>query len=101
MADDVQLISLNRFVFVMKAIAENDLWDEAALYLEDKGQSKVPVSKVQIGVLQELIKEKIAEGAPINSRGSRFLRSLTCGGVPQPQVPHGGGDGGVDGGHPQ
>lgn len=101
-SDDLNSISIHRFVFVMKAITENNLWDEVLFHFEEKGHDQIQVSSEQIALLKEVLSEKVSEGEPLNKRGLRFLRSATCGTVrPPPATPHGGGDAGSDSGHAQ
>jgi hypothetical protein len=83
----VTWVPINRFIFVMKALAENDLWDEVAAYLEDHGHVQVTVGAEPIRLIQELLKEKVANGEPVSKRAARFLMSATCGPLPPPKFP--------------
>jgi hypothetical protein len=84
---DIQLISLNRFLFVMKAIAADDLWDEMAAHLADHGHNTIMISSTQLALVQEVIKEKLAAGEPLSKRSQRFASSQMCGGLPPPKFP--------------
>lgn len=87
--DNLTQISIRRFSFFMKFIAENNLWDEAELYLEDHGCQEIVVSSEPIAAIQNLVKEKSA-GEPVNKRGLRVMASITCGGghpTPPPKPP--------------
>jgi hypothetical protein len=99
-------VSVKRFNFVMKAIAEADLWDEAELRLEDHGCVEIVVSSEPITVIQKLLRDKIQAGESSSPR-VRGVALCACGaGMPGPVRPvtppsHGGGGdagGGGDGG---
>ncbi|PFB76795.1 caspase family protein [Bacillus thuringiensis] len=85
-------ISIHRFVFVMKAIAENNLWDDMVLYFEEKGQDKILLSPKHIALLKDLFTEKVKDGETINKRARLFLSRCGCSNC------HNGGDGGAGGG---
>ncbi|MBE5096787.1 hypothetical protein [Bacillus thuringiensis] len=85
--EDMDTISIHRFIFVMKAIAENNLWDEVALHFEEKGHEKIQVFSYQIGLLKDALNEQVSRGETINKRGQRFMRSVTCGPKYPPRPP--------------
>jgi hypothetical protein len=74
-------ISVKRFSFFMKCIAENDLWDEAELRLEELGCTEIRVSSEPIAAVQELLKRKADEGEQLSARGRRVAECV-CGGHP-------------------
>jgi hypothetical protein len=96
---DLSPISVQRFVFVMKAIAENEAWDDVVFHFEENGHSTVMVSAEQIDLLREVLNHKLGEGDPLNRRGHRFLRCVCR--PPRPPVTPVGGGGDAGGGHPQ
>lgn len=109
---EVNTVSAKRFIFVMKAIAENNLWDDVLLHFEERGHAQIQVFAYMVDLLKEALNEKVRAGEALNKRGQRFLMSATCGSVGgggptrPPVSPGGGGSGGGDagagdGGHPQ
>jgi len=73
-------ISVRRFSFFMKCIAENDLWDEAEIWLEELGCTEIRVSSEPIAAVQELLKRKVNEGEPLSARTKLVAESAGCGG---------------------
>ena len=53
--ENVTRVPVRRFAFFMKAIADNDLWDEVEFHLEDLGCTEVMVSSEPIAAIQELL----------------------------------------------
>jgi len=91
-------VSVGRFAFVMKAIAENDLWDEVIFQLEQQGLNKIKVDTRQLAVLKAIVGLPNEGNKALTRRASRFLAS-SCGDTHQPDA---GPDAGPDGGtHPQ
>jgi hypothetical protein len=41
---DLSSFPLRRFLFVMKAIARDDLWDELEEFMDDHGQKEIVIS---------------------------------------------------------
>jgi hypothetical protein len=101
--DELTRVSIHRLVFVMKGLAENDLWDEAQRHLEESGCRDLSISVAPIRLLQEMIRARAGSGAAVGKRAGRFMNSGTCGGQHGggvgggggPKSPGGGGDGGV------
>ena len=98
-------ISISKFIFVMKAIAADDLWDEVGQRLEDTGHTSVLVDPEHMAILQSLLKEIAATGGSVSHRGSRVALSICGPGGPQapgprhpppPPPPPGPGPGGDD-----
>jgi hypothetical protein len=104
--ENVTRVSVRRFAFFMKGIAENDLWDEVQLHLEDLGCTEVVVSSEPIAALQELVARQLAEGEQLSPRAKRVAQcgcgvSMPGPGGGGPQFPKPGGPpdgGGGDGG---
>ena len=102
-AEKLTRVSINRLAFVMKGLAENNLWDEAERYLEESGCRDLLMSEAPIRLLQAMIRERVGAGAAVGKRVGRFMNSATCGGGSSPggggpaKSPGsgGGGDGGV------
>mgnify|MGYP000904866494 FL=1 len=96
-------VSVGRFAFVMKAIAENDLWDEAVFQLEQEGLGKIRVDPRQLAVLKAIVGLPTESNRSLTRRASRFLRSSCEDSHSGTDAgPDGGSDGGTDGGtHPQ
>jgi hypothetical protein len=95
---DEMEVSVGRFAFVMKAIAENDLWDEVIFQLEQEGLNKIKVNTRQLAVLKAIVGQPSESNKALTRRGSRFLASA-CEDTHRPDA---GPDGGSDGGtHPQ
>lgn len=100
--ENLTRVSVRRFSFLMKCIAENNMWDEVELYLEELGCTDVIVSVEPIGAVQELFKRKIAAGEQLSPR-TKVVIECGCG-VSHPGPPGGPpkspGGGGGDGGPP-
>jgi hypothetical protein len=96
-AENLTKVSVRRFSFFMKCIAENNLWDEVELHLEDLGCTELIISHEPITAVQELLKTKVSAGEQLSSRTPRVIAS-GCGvappGPPTPVFPSGGGNGG-------
>jgi hypothetical protein len=80
-------VPINRFIFVMKALAEDDLWDDAAAYLQDHGHVQVTVDEELLRLIQDMLKHMVANGEPVSRRALRFMLSATCGPLPPPRFP--------------
>lgn len=96
---DLTAMRLSRFIFVMKALAEDDLWDELAVRLEDHGHSAIMINLKQIAVMQQVLQEKIAAGEAVGKRSRMFAfcSPLDCQ-VRPPNFPPSSGGGGRPGG---
>lgn len=101
--EPVSRVPINRFFFVMKALAKDNLWHEVKDYLADHGYADVLVSSEPIALIQDLLKKKVSAGEFVAKRGKRFMGSISCFGghpTPPPKPPQrpppdgGGGDGG-------
>src|SRR5262245_38618648 len=96
---DEMEVSVGRFAFVMKAIAENDLWDEVVFQLEQEGLGKIRVDSRQLAVLKAIVGLPTESNKALTRRASRFLR---CACEDSHSGTDAGPDGGTDGGtHPQ
>lgn len=84
-------VSVARFAFVMKAIAENDLWDEVVFELEQQGVDKIKVDCRHLAVLKAVVSQPNDANRAQTRRAGRFLRS-SC------EDSHSGTDAGPDGG---
>ena len=71
-------ISVARFAFVMKALAENDLWDEAIVKMEEHGFDEIYVDPRHVDILKDVIKGRLDTGDAVNKRGVVFLGSVRC-----------------------
>lgn len=101
-------VEIRRFFFVMRALAKENLWSEAKDYLADHGYTDVMISSEPVALLQQLLREKLADGRFVGKRGQRFVGSISCFGghptpppkspSPSPSPPDGGGGGGDGGG---
>ena len=92
-------VSVARFAFVMKAIAENDLWDDVVFQMEQQGIGKIRVDQRQLAVLKAVVAQPIDGNRVLTRRAARFMGS-SC------EDSHSGTDAGPDGGsdagtHPQ
>jgi hypothetical protein len=85
--ENVGRVSVRRFSFFMKGIAENNLWSEIESLLEEMGCTEVVISSEPMAAVQELLKRKVTSGEHLSPRGLRAAAS-DCGG--------GGGGGGGD-----
>jgi hypothetical protein len=96
MIDETQKVTINRFVFYMKALAENDLWDEASYALEEHGVTHLTLETKHLAIIRQMVAKKVAAGESLTAKGKIIPECLSCGGMPQPKPPPGGGgDGGV------
>ena len=110
-------VSLERFVFFMRVIADNDLWDEALSHLHSLGGHDILVSLEPIEAVQQFVRQRVlavdADYDPSSEVVGKVSRDLAlkadprtvqmlashCGpGGRPPKFPGGGGDGGIDGG---
>jgi hypothetical protein len=93
---DEMEMPVGRFAFVMKAIAENDLWDEVVFQLEQEGLNKITFSRRQLDVVRAIIGQTAESGQTLTRRGHRFLRSGCQDGGGSDAGPDGGSDAGAD-----
>jgi hypothetical protein len=98
--ETVARVRIRQFMFFMKAIAEDDLWDDVEVLLEERGYLELVISSEPIGVVQQMLQNKVKVGEPLSSRTRRVV-DCGCGvsnpGPPKPVTPPshgGGGDGG-------
>lgn len=89
--ENVRRVSVRRFSFFMKGVAENNLWSEIQSLLEEMGCTEVIISSEPIAAVQELLSRKVTSGEQLSSRGMRVAHCY-CG------DPGGGGGDGGDGG---
>jgi hypothetical protein len=71
-------VSIRRLSFVMKCLAENNLWDEAERYLAELGLTDITISSEPIAAIQGLLIRKIAEGEQLNARARRIASCGSC-----------------------
>ncbi len=88
--ENVTRVPVRRFAFFMKAIADNDLWDEVEFHLEDLGCTEVMVSSEPIAAIQELLSSKVAAGEQLSSRTKRVAECACFGPGTGPGGPGGG-----------
>jgi hypothetical protein len=99
---------IDGFVGVCRFVARNDLWDDVQQALAEAGVASIVVSVEPIRVIRKLIDEVLRDGDRLDDAGhkhAQVIAECACGvgtpGPPTPVTPHGGGDGGTDGGHPK
>lgn len=91
--------SVGRFAFVMKAIAENDLWDEVVFQMEEQGLGKVRINSRQLAIVRAVLGDASDSSKALGRRGNRFLRCQCSDGGGPDAGPDAGPEGGADGGH--
>jgi hypothetical protein len=98
--DDLKVTSIKRFISIMKAIAHEDLWDDAEALLAKHGHKAIVISYEQNRLLLQMVQEKEQSG-----KGQVVARELMgcasngpLGPRPGPTTP--GGGGGPGGGRP-
>jgi hypothetical protein len=77
-ASNLTRVSVARFLFFMKAIAEDDLWTEVELCLEQSGCAEVSVSFEPVEAIKELLRAKAARNEPLGERSQRVM-ACVCG----------------------
>jgi hypothetical protein len=103
--------SIRQFVFFMKAIADNNLWDEAEQHLKSRGCTRIILSVEPIGAIQQMLQQKIQQkpsaGNKLTPQIIRVSGSISClhpvGPLPDPHPPEppGGRPGGPPPGPPE
>jgi hypothetical protein len=76
--DTVTQVSFKRFFFFMRFIADNNLWDEVEMHLEDHGCFEIVLSSEPIESIKQLIRQKVEDGEPVSKHGHRIMASQ-CG----------------------
>jgi hypothetical protein len=75
--------SIGQFVFFMKALAENDLWDQVEQHLESQGCTSIIVSAEPIRAVQEMLKKNAFGPEPTHRKRAYhhalFLPSTSSG----------------------
>jgi hypothetical protein len=69
---NLTVVSLERFLFAMRTIAENDLWDDAHQHLKSRGCDTVAISIEPILALQGMLRKRRASGwvSPASTAGA-------------------------------
>jgi hypothetical protein len=102
--EEVIRTPIRRFVAFMKAIAADDLWEEAERHLENRGYTEILVSWEPVKAVQEFIQLKLDNGGPLSEHSRRIPTSDHPPAFPVPKFPPSrppSGGGGDDGGAPQ
>jgi hypothetical protein len=91
---NLTIVSLERFVFVMRTIAEADLWYDAEAYLKNRGCHSMAVSLEPILALQAMMERRrtaereSADGAAErDGAGERIDRFIASACAPPPHYP--------------
>lgn len=69
---NLTVVSLERFIFAMRTIAENDLWDDAQEHLKSRGCDTVAISLEPILALQGMLRKRrsLSEVYPASATGA-------------------------------
>ena len=75
---DLHQVELRRFIFFMKGISENGLWDEVERYFRTKDITSITISAKPILTAQELLRSKLAAGEQLTPRAARISSCGLC-----------------------
>src|SRR5579862_4245537 len=73
------IVAFSRFM------GDNNLWEEAQAYIEDKGCASILVSVEPIRAIQQLLRQKLFAGEL--SESARPFVEMVCGPLPDPHTP--------------
>jgi hypothetical protein len=79
---NLTVVSLERFFYAMRTIAENDLWDDAQKHLKSRGCDTVAISLEPILALQGMLRKRraLSEVSPVSATGASV--GITAGAAP-------------------
>ncbi|ROR46569.1 hypothetical protein [Kitasatospora cineracea] len=68
---NMNVVSLKRFVFAVRTISQNDLWDEVVEELAARGCHSIAISVEPIEAMKDALRERMAYTAATKKRPSR------------------------------
>ena len=80
---NLTVVSLERFIFAMRTIAENDLWDDAYKHLKSRGCDTIAVSVEPILALQGMLRKRRAPSGVSPASAEGAVAGITAGAAPQ------------------